>query len=281
MIRAARSPDSSAVARHYDELDRFYRELWGESLHHGLWRRGDESIEEATENLTRLVAERAAIGPGDRVCDVGSGYGAPAAFFARRHGAHVVGLTLSERQLRLASHRTAEEPNIRFMLRDWLENDFPPACFEAVVAIESASHMPDKQAFLRECRRVLAPGGRVVVAAWLAAEAPARWERRHLLEPICAEGRLCGLATASEYREWMEEAELRPLAFEDLSHGVRRTWTVCVGRVLRRLLGDQEARRYLLDRRRTERVFASAVARIWLAYRTGALRYGIFSATTA
>ena len=38
-----------------------------------------------------------------------------------------------------------------------------------MVAIESASHMPDPVAFVRECHRVSKVGGRVVIAAWLAA----------------------------------------------------------------------------------------------------------------
>jgi tocopherol O-methyltransferase len=38
------SPD--AVALHYDELDHFYRDVWGDHVHHGLWLRGDEAREE-------------------------------------------------------------------------------------------------------------------------------------------------------------------------------------------------------------------------------------------
>lgn len=212
---------------------------------------------------------------------MGCGYGGPTRFFAGRYGARVVGLTLSNRQHEIAVERCATHETVRFLVCDWLANPFPPGRFEAVVAIESASHMRDKAAFLHECGRVLVPGGRVVVAAWLAAENPAPWSRNHLLGPICTDGRLAGLATASEYRRWMGEAGLTPLTFDDLTRTVRRTWTVCLQRMCGRLLRDREARRYLLDRATTERGFASAVVRIWLAYRIGALRYGIFSATMA
>jgi tocopherol O-methyltransferase len=268
-----------AVGRHYDELDRFYRELWGENLHHGLWQRGDEDAEAATENLTGLVAQRARLQHGDRVCDVGCGYGGPARAFATRWGAEVVGLTVSEEQQRHAVRRAEGDPRQRFMVRNWLESGLPEHHFDAVVAIESSSHMPDHAAFLSECRRVLKPGGRLVIAAWLCSESPASWKVRHLLRPICDEGRLAGLPTESEYRGWLDASGLRLLLFDDLSHAVRRTWSVCVRRVGERLLGDPAARRYLLDPNRTERVFALAVARIWLAYRVGALRYGVMTAT--
>jgi tocopherol O-methyltransferase len=165
------------------------------------------------------------------------------------------------------------------MVRNWLESGLPDRHFDAVVAIESASHMPDHQAFIAECRRVLKPGGRLVIAAWLSSESPATWEVEHLLRPICDEGRLAGLPTESEYRRWLEISDLRLLLFDDLSRDVRRTWSVCVRRVCTRLLKDPEARRYVLDAERTERVFALAVARIWAAYRLGALRYGVMTAT--
>lgn len=266
------------VARHYDELDRFYRELWGEDVHHGLWRRGDEDAAEATDNLTRFVAERVGLGLGERLCDVGCGYGGPARAFAHRYGARVCGITLSRRQAEHARRRSAPKHGPSFVVGDWLDNPFPDGRFNVVVAIESASHMPDKPRFLAECRRVLAPGGRLVVVAWLAAEEPRPWHRRRLLEPICTEGRLPGLASASEYRAWMAETGFAVTSFDDLSEDVRRTWTICVRRLAGRLIRDAEARRYLLDARRSERVFALTVGRIWLAYRVGAVRYGVFTA---
>lgn len=304
------------VSRHYDELDGFYRELWGEDVHHGLWRRGDEDTTEATGNLTRFVAERVGLGLGERVCDVGCGYGGPAHVFAERYGARVYGITLSRRQAERAGRRdgvaqgrsntvvrsskpavaepstsTVAEPSTPrgegkagprlrpfFVVGDWLDNPFPDGCFDVVVAIESASHMADKARFLSECRRVLAPGGRLAVAAWLAAEEPRSWQRRRLLEPICAEGRLPGLATAAEYGGWMADAGFEVMSFDDLSTDVRRTWSVCVRRLAARLIRDADARRYLLDSGRSERIFALTVPRIWVAYRVGALRYGVLTA---
>jgi tocopherol O-methyltransferase len=49
-------------------------------------------------------------------------------------------------------------------------------------------------------------------------------------------------------------------------------------RVARGLVRDEAYRAYLFDRTRSERVFAASVPRLWLAYRVGALRYGLFVA---
>lgn len=279
MIRPLVQPERTAVAHHYDELDAFYRELWGEDLHHGLWLRGNETPAEATANLTRVVAARARIGPGDRVCDVGCGYGGSSRWFAEHLGARVVGITVSEAQRRHLAGRRGGPGAPRYVLGDWADNPFTSAGFDAVVAIESLSHMSDPRSFFAECRRVLRPGGRLVIAAWLAAENPSPWRIRYLLRPICTEGRLHGLGSRTEHRRFLQEAGLRADGFEDLSKRVRRTWTVCARRAVVRLLHDPDARRYLRDPERTERGFARALVRIGVAYRLGALRYGLFTAT--
>ena len=98
MISAAPPPTIADIARHYDEIDPFYRELWGEHLHHGLWATGEEEPEQAVLQLIDLVVDAAAIGPEDRVCDVGCGYGATARVLASRVGAIVTGVTVSTTQ---------------------------------------------------------------------------------------------------------------------------------------------------------------------------------------
>jgi hypothetical protein len=56
MIVPTKEQSSAAVARHYDELDPFYRELWGDHVHHGLWTTGLETPAQAAENLIACVA---------------------------------------------------------------------------------------------------------------------------------------------------------------------------------------------------------------------------------
>ena len=53
--------DAASVAAHYDDLDPFYRAVWGSHVHHGYWVTGNESTDEAVLNLTRLVAIHAGI----------------------------------------------------------------------------------------------------------------------------------------------------------------------------------------------------------------------------
>jgi len=281
MITPNSPPAPDVVARHYDALDRFYRELWGEHVHHGLWTTGDESPAEAVVALARRVADRAGARPGARVCDVGCGYGATARLLAAEHGCDVTALTVSRAQYDHAVRADPFAHNPTYLLRDWLDNRLPSASFDAVVAIESTEHMADRRRCMTEMARVLRPGGRAVICAWLAAEQATPAQERLLLEPICREGRLAGLATESEYRLLLEEAGLAVDRGEDLSWRVARTWPTCIRRLAAGLVRDPSYRRFLLGASNADRVFALTLVRLWLAYRSGAMRYVLFVARRA
>lgn len=147
-----------------------------------------------------------------------------------------------------------------------------------MISIESSEHMQDKQAFFAEARRVLQAGGRMVVCAWLAAENATSAHRRHLLEPICREGRLPGMGTETDYRKWFSNAQFNLESFEDASARVRKTWSICIARLLPSLLRQPDYLRFLFSARARNRVFLVTIVRIWLAYAVGAMRYGIFAA---
>lgn len=278
MIVAAAPIPPSAVAAHYDDLDYFYRDVWGEHVHHGLWLRGDEPREIAVAQLVARVADAAGLYPGARVCDIGCGYGATARMLAARWGASVIGITISPAQHAFARTEApvgATEPEYR--LGDWLENDFPPASFDAAIAIESSEHMPDLAAFFAQAHRTLRPGGRLVICAWLSHDAPGRLARRWLLEPICREGRMPQMGTASDYDRLARAAGLIAEHFDDVTLEVARTWPMIVAQIVRKLATNPSYLRFLFNRHARNRIFALTILRIWLAYRTKAMRYGIFT----
>jgi len=273
LISAASQFDAAVVADHYDELDVFYRELWGEHVHHGLWVNGQESPEVAVRHLVDVVAKEAQIKPGDHVIDIGCGYSAAARQLTEYYGAEVTAITLS-----LAQHAYAQSvtpgTNPVYLIADWLTTDFPQS-FKGAIAIESSEHMSDRDEFFRRAYKVLEAGGRFVVCAWLSGEAPSSMEITWLLRPICDESRIPYLPTLDELVASARAAGFEVVNAQDCTRAVRRTWGIIFRRLIGSLLTDSRYRAFLRDPRRRNRILALTVLRLWLAYRVGAMRYGI------
>jgi tocopherol O-methyltransferase len=266
-----------SVAGHYDELDPFYRDVWGEHVHHGYWATGAEPDDIAADALVDLLAERLGLTAGQAVCDIGCGYGAAARRLAERFDVHVTGVTVSAAQALHAAERLRAAPpsrgEVTVAQQDWLTNRFPDARFARAYAIESSEHMVDKQLFFGEARRVLRPDGVLGVFVWLACDAPRAWEIRHLLEPICREGRLPSMGNEADYRRLAGLAGLRTVSVEDLSLRVRRTWSICARRLLGKIVTQPRYLRFLFAASSSNRIFALTLLRLLAAYRTGSMRY--------
>ncbi len=272
------TPTIDGAASHYDDLDQFYREIWGEHVHHGLWLTGKETDTEAVENLVKLVAKLGRTGEGTDVCDIGCGYGATAKILAERYGAHVTGMTISKAQLRYAQENNSVSSKTTFLLRDWYQNELPDNRFDVVETVESLEHMPDLPTFFRECYRVAKPGGRLVATAWMSCENPGTLSKRHLIDAITREGQIAGVRPESEFRAATLAAGFTNYQFHDYAHQVKKTWPLCAWRTVKGFFTKPHYRRFLFSAKNPNRIFALTLFRIWLAYELGVMRYGVFSA---
>ncbi|NKF21407.1 class I SAM-dependent methyltransferase [Solimonas marina] len=159
------SAHTQDVIEHYRRRHTVRGDLFGEQpfANYGYWTRDGMTIEQAAEALTQLVASSAGLGPGDRVLDVGCGYGAGAVSYMRRCqpdaivGIDVTDIRIDEGQRYVARHGFAER--IELQLGDATKMAFADASFDKVVSVECAFHFDTRRDFLREAARVLVPGG--------------------------------------------------------------------------------------------------------------------------
>ena len=159
--------DARAVRHHYDVSNDFFKLFLGESLNYScaLFSRGAKTLEEAQEAKLELVCTKLALEPGQRVLDVGCGWGSFAMHAAANHGASVVGITLSEPQARLARERAAERgltDRVEIRVADYRELGDEP--FDSVASIGMVEHVGNAQidTYARQLARLVRPGGRVL-----------------------------------------------------------------------------------------------------------------------
>ncbi|WP_448852456.1 class I SAM-dependent methyltransferase [Corynebacterium sp. 335C] len=141
--RHSRERDSKSVSHHYDTSNEFYSLFLGPSMTYtcGYFPSEDATLEEAQENKYRLVFDKLRLREGERLLDVGCGWGGMVRYAARR-GVRVTGVTLSREQADWGNAAIAEEglgdlAEIRLM--DY--RDVPEGDFDAVSAIGILEHV--------------------------------------------------------------------------------------------------------------------------------------------
>jgi cyclopropane-fatty-acyl-phospholipid synthase len=159
--------DRRSVRHHYDLSNDFFALFLDRSMTYScaFFSRDGSSLEAAQTAKLALTADKLALQPGERVLDVGCGWGSFAIHTAREHGAHVTGITLSEPQAQLARERAeaagvGDRVDIRVM--DYRELGDEP--FDAIASIGMVEHVGANRIdeYMGTLARLLRPGGRLL-----------------------------------------------------------------------------------------------------------------------
>ena len=151
------------VAHHYDLSRRLYDLFLDADRQYSCAYYTDpaNSLEQAQLDKKAHIAAKLAIEPGMRVLDIGCGWGGMALYLHEKTGAEVVGITLSEEQLKVARERAAERGvhgKVRFELIDYREMT---GQFDRIVSVGMFEHVgtPQYRTFFHKCRELLTPEG--------------------------------------------------------------------------------------------------------------------------
>jgi cyclopropane fatty-acyl-phospholipid synthase-like methyltransferase len=156
------------VAAYFDLITDEGRLFYGDSFHFGYFRTGSETLAQALDAHTDLVAEQARPRREQHVLDVGCGLGAPALRIAERYGCAITAVNISREQIRqgreLVEQRGMSD-RVRLVRGDARALDFPDSTFDAIVCLEAAGDIcvgeEDKEQLVAELYRVLRPGGSI------------------------------------------------------------------------------------------------------------------------
>ncbi len=159
--------DRRAVRHHYDVGNEFFAMFLDRSMTYScaLFSRGAETLEQAQQQKLELVCTKLALAPGERVLDVGCGWGSFAIHAARNHGVSVLGVTLAERQAELAQQRVQEAgvaDQVEIRVADYREVEADP--FDAIVSIGMVEHVGAERIdlYAQRLASLLKPGGRLL-----------------------------------------------------------------------------------------------------------------------
>ena len=162
-----------------EKIEKFRKQLrsdWTRDETVSAWRKWHKQIAEFTRGATDALLAEANLRPGQRVLDLASGVGDPALRIAQIVGptGRVIATDLGSGMMSLAAE-LAEQQNlhtIEFHEAPAESLPFPDASFDLVTCRFGAMFFPDLQRALRECQRVLKPGGKIVFLVWGIREQP-------------------------------------------------------------------------------------------------------------
>jgi cyclopropane fatty-acyl-phospholipid synthase-like methyltransferase len=175
------------VAAYFDLITDEGRRFYGDSFHFGYFRTGSETLAQALDAHTDLVAERTCPGRLQHVLDVGCGLGAPAVRIAERYGCVITAVNISREQVRQGRELIEQHGmshRVKIVRADARALDFPDGSFDAVLCLEAAGDIcvseEDKERLVRELHRVLRPGGRLGFSDLALHTAPSSTDDRTL-----------------------------------------------------------------------------------------------------
>ena len=165
LFRHSRTSDRRAVHHHYDVSNDFYALWLDQHLVYSCayFRSSDDSLDLAQEQKLDHLCRKLLLRPGDRLLDIGCGWGALIMRAAEQYGVQCVGVTLSEMQHAYAAEQIAERGlggRVEVRLQDY--RDIPEdQSFDKIVSVGMFEHVGERQlkTYFGKIHRLLKPGG--------------------------------------------------------------------------------------------------------------------------
>jgi tocopherol O-methyltransferase len=214
------------VARFWNQTSHLWYAIWGPHIHHGFYENTALSPIAAQELLLQKLTANLTLLPNAKLLDVGCGMGGSSIYLAKHFNLDVLGITLSYAQLTMANKFAAEvKPRPKFLLEDaLLMQQIPDQSFDIVWSLESCEQFFDKGIFLRQARRVLKPGGQLLLATWCTdREVFYGAQAKHYLK-LCKAFDVPYMPSLSWYQNSLNHAGFTIKNSLDWTEAVKFTW---------------------------------------------------------
>jgi cyclopropane-fatty-acyl-phospholipid synthase len=208
------------VAHHYDLSDRLYDLFLDADRQYSCayFASPEIGLDRAQQDKKAHIAAKLVLAPGQRVLDIGCGWGGMALYLNQVADVDVLGITLSQEQLKVARRRAAEAgvaDRVRFELIDYRD---VAGTFDRIVSVGMFEHVgpPHYRAFFHKCRSLLAGDGVMLLHSIGRADGPAvtdPWVAKYIF-PGGRVPALSEIAPALEHeRLWLTDLEVLRLHY--------------------------------------------------------------------
>ncbi len=265
----------SQIQQFYDRSSLLWEEVWGEHMHHGYYDSLTIDRRQAQINLIDRLLQWGTVKTAQQILDVGCGIGGSTLDLAQRFGATATGITLSPVQANRARTRAIHLNLVQqthFYVADALNLPFPDNHFDLVWALESGEHMADKARFLKECFRVLHPGGRLLMATWCHKPSPLSITDQWLLQGIYAVYCLPYIISLPAYCQIAAATGFQQISSDDWSSHVAPFWSAVMDSAL-----DPAILVNVLSKGWTTIQATLALPLMSQGYASGVIQYGVLT----
>jgi cyclopropane-fatty-acyl-phospholipid synthase len=208
------------VQHHYDLSNEFYKLFLDNDMNYSCayYVNPDDTLEEAQQNKLRHIASKLDLKPGQRVLDIGCGWGGMALYLAAHADVEVTGVTLSTEQLALAKQRAIErglDNRVHFELMDYRE---VKGTFDRVVSVGMFEHVgvANYDAYFSKIRELLTPDGVAVVHSIGRKGGPSStgaWIRKYIFPGGYSPALSEATASVERSRLWITDIEILRLHY--------------------------------------------------------------------
>jgi tocopherol O-methyltransferase len=277
-VIAHRERITRKITQFWDQLSESWKTVWGPHIHHGYYENNQPiSPQDAQVQLIKHLANLLQIPYGVTILDVGCGMGGSSMYLAKEYHAKVIGITLSQKQVAMATQQ-AKEMNIQdvhFKVEDALSlESIADHSMDIVWSLESCEQFFDKQLFIKQVSRVLKPGGKFMLATWCSSQPEYAGQSEKKYKKLCLAFDLPYMPTMDYYRTLLLNQHFALNASVDWSSFVMKSWEIGLSLVnaysllqMLRMGGWRGLR------------FAKQISLMRDAFQQDSIRYGVFVAT--
>lgn len=216
------------IIQYYNTTENSYIDAWdlnnSLAMHYGYWDQKVNSFPKSLERMNEVMMQTAEITDGEMILDAGCGIGGTCFYLAKKTNCQVVGISLSEKQVKKAN-TLAKQQNLEtqatFEVQDFCKTTFQQNTFDVILACESVCYAIDKKLFLKEAHRILKPGGRLIIADGFVSKTE---NNKHKYIQLWLNGWQVNYLESPERMElFLKELDFKNIGYRDISKFIKRS----------------------------------------------------------